>query len=71
MEGDAVMSRASKEPVQPGFKRYQGYVSVGLVGCKRTFKFDIEDDASVKEIEEAGRDAMFECIEWGYEEEQP
>lgn len=31
----------------------KGYVSTGYVGSKREFTFEVEDDATVEEIEEA------------------
>ncbi|MFA5952267.1 MAG: hypothetical protein WC807_18520 [Hyphomicrobium sp.] len=62
------MKARQKQPPAEGMKRYTGYVSVGLVGCKRTFEFEIEDDASEQEVEDAARDAMFQTIEWGFEE---
>jgi hypothetical protein len=50
-----------------GMKWFTGYVSIGLVGCKREFAFEIEEDATEQEIEEAAKEAMFENIEWNYE----
>ena len=48
-------------------KRYRGTVTMGLVGCNRTFEFECEADASDDAIDEAAREAMLDCIEWGYE----
>lgn len=47
-------------------KVINGYVSVGLVGCRKEFKFEVEDDTSDDDIEELARDEMFNCIEWGW-----
>lgn len=60
-------------PVPAGMKRLHGYVSTGLVGSEQTFSFDVDEDASDDAIEEAAREAMFECIEWSYyaDEEKP
>jgi hypothetical protein len=60
------LQRKHRQP-DPGFKRYVGYVSTGLIGSKNTFEFDVEEDASEQDIEEAARDAMFELIEWGFD----
>lgn len=49
-------------------RKFKGHVEMGLVGCKREFEFEVEDDATEDEIEETGRDAMFNIISWGYEE---
>lgn len=49
-------------------KRYKGTVRIGLVGCVVPFEFEIDDDATDKEIEDAARDAMLECVEWNYDE---
>lgn len=52
-------------------RTFQLTVSNGLVGCKVTRQFEVEDDATDQDIEEAGRDAMFEVIEWNYNEIDP
>lgn len=43
------------------------WVSMSLVGCERHDEIEVEDDATEEEIEEAGREWMWEQIEWGYE----
>lgn len=57
---------ADTNPPKTGMIKYSGYVSIGLVGCRRKFEFEIEADATDEEVEEAGRDAMFNIIEWYY-----
>lgn len=47
-------------------KTYTGYVSNGYVGCKRTFTFTMEDDATEEEIEEAFEEELWNVIEVGY-----
>jgi hypothetical protein len=37
-----------------------------MQGSDREFEFEVPDDASDDDIEAAGREAMFECIEWSY-----
>ena len=60
------LQRKHRPPAE-GMKRYKGHVSVGLVGCRVEFEFDIEEDASEQDIEDMARDAMFEHIEWGFD----
>lgn len=57
----------SRDPVAEGMKHYLGTVSMGIVGCKRTFEFEIEDTASEDEVEQAGLEAMFDVISWDFE----
>ena len=59
-----VMKKAT--PPEEGMKRYRGFVSMGLVGCKREFMFDVPEDADEAEIEEAGCEAMLELISWDF-----
>lgn len=59
------MPKAKQVP-QEGMKRYTGYVSIGLVGCKREFAFEVESSSTEQEIEDAAREAMFDVIEWNY-----
>lgn len=47
-------------------KTYVGSVNTGLQGSDKEFEFEVDDNASEDEIEAAAREAMFECIEWGY-----
>lgn len=43
-------------------------ISIGLVGCKRTETFDVEDDATEEEIEEMAKEAALESLNWNWEE---
>lgn len=45
-------------------------VTMGLVGCRQQTTFEIEDDASDDDIEEAAREAMFELIQWTWRPSQ-
>ena len=47
-------------------KTLEVYVSVGLVGCRRSETIEVEDDATEEEIEEVARETMFSMIEWGW-----
>lgn len=51
-------------------RKFKGQVSTGIVGSSMEFTFEIDDDATDAEIEDAARDAMFECIDWNYEEQK-
>ena len=50
-------------------RQFKGYVSTNKVGSECEFEFEVEDDATEGAIEEAAREAMFDRIEWNYEEE--
>lgn len=51
-------------------RKFKGKISVGLVGCIKDFEFEVDDDdASDEDIEEIGRDAALEEIEWWWEED--
>ena len=48
-----------------------GYVSIGLVGCKREFSVEVEDDCTDDEIDEVVRDRMFaDIIDWGWKKKE-
>lgn len=47
-------------------KQIKGSISTDKVGSRCEFEFEMDDDATAEEIEEAARDAAFEMIEWGY-----
>ncbi len=51
-----------------GMKTIKWYLSIGLVGCRLTGSFEIEDDAGDAEVDEAIREAVLERIEWGQAE---
>lgn len=46
------------------------YVEMGLLGCRKEGEFEVEDDFSDQDIEEAARDEVFNVIGWGWEEEK-
>lgn len=49
-------------------KTIEVYVTTGKVGSRCVDTIELDDDCTDAEIEEYARDAMFEMIEWGYEE---
>ena len=49
-------------------KKYKGRVSTNRVGSEVTFEFEIEDNATEKQIEEIALECMWDCIEMTYEE---
>ena len=44
-------------------RKFKGKISTNLVGSACAFEFEVEDDATEEEIEEAGRDAAFNWID--------
>jgi hypothetical protein len=50
-------------------KRFTGFVSTRKVGSECEFEFEVDDDATDDQIEDAGREAMFEQIEWNFRED--
>ena len=50
-------------------RKFTGSVSTNKVGSEDQFEFEVADDATEEQIEEAGREAMLERIEWFYTEE--
>lgn len=48
-------------------RTFKGYVSVGLVGCTRSYEFEVDDEATDEEIEEANQDMMWSYIETWFE----
>lgn len=51
-------------------KTIHWYVSIGLAGCRQRDSFEIEENATEEEIEEAIRSIAFDYIEWGQEHER-
>lgn len=49
-------------------RKFIGYITTNFVGCKADFEFEVNDDATEAEIEEAAHEAAFEHVEWSYEE---
>lgn len=60
------MARSSKE--SDVMRKFQGVIKTNIVGSGCSFEFEVEDDATEKEIEEAAREQAFENIDWYYEE---
>lgn len=51
-------------------KCFNGYVETNKIGSRCKFYFEVEDDASEEEIESSAREAMFEQVNWNFEEIQ-
>lgn len=51
-------------PVAEGMKRIYWTMSIGLVGCKKTGWFDIEDYADDQQIDEDAEERVFQEVEW-------
>jgi len=49
-------------------RKFRGYVSIGLVGCKRAFEFEVEDDSDQDMIEEIAYDTAREYMDYYFEE---
>ena len=47
---------------------YEGSIMTNIIGSECDFEFEVEDDATEEEIEEAARDAAFNFIDWSYHE---
>lgn len=45
-----------------------GSIATNKVNSRCEFEFEMEDDASEKEIEEAAKDCAFDLIDWGFSE---
>lgn len=48
-------------------KRYTGVICTNKIGSGCSFEFEVEDDATDEEIEDAAREAAFENIDYWYE----
>jgi hypothetical protein len=49
-------------------KRFIGWVRTNKVGSECEFEFETEDDATDEERWAAAKEAMFEQLEWSYDE---
>jgi hypothetical protein len=49
-------------------KKIKVYVATRFVRSQDSLIIEVEDDATEEEINQAALEAMFEMIEWGYEE---
>ncbi len=50
-------------------RRFIGIVKTDAYGSDCEFAFEVEDNATDKEIEEAGKQAAFDYVDWYYNEE--
>lgn len=50
-------------------RRFTGVIRTNKVGSDCSFEFDVEDDATEEQIEEAARESAFELIDWYFTEE--
>lgn len=48
-------------------KKYKGSINIGFVSTQE-FEFELDDDATKEEIEEAAKDEAFGFIDWHFEE---
>jgi hypothetical protein len=49
-------------------KQYKGTIRTNKTGSDCEFEFEVEDGASMEEIEIAAQQAAFEMVEWHYVE---
>lgn len=49
-------------------KKIKAYLETGFAGCEIEEEFEVEDNATEKEIEEQAREVIFDRISWGWEE---
>lgn len=49
-------------------RKFKGSVSTNYVGCKNTFEFEVDDDATDEEIQEIALECMWEDLDFYYEE---
>lgn len=50
-------------------RKFVGKIGTNKVGSDCEFEFEVDDDATEDEIEDAAREAAFQNVEWNYEEE--
>jgi len=50
-------------------RKFVGSIRTNVVGSNCNFEFEVEDNATEEEIEEEGKQAAFENIDWYYNEE--
>lgn len=49
-------------------RKFVGEVSTNKVGSECKIEFEVPDDATPEDIEDAGREAAFRYVEWNFEE---
>jgi hypothetical protein len=47
-------------------KKIEWSLSIGLVGCRLTGEFEVDDDVTEFELEEWVRDEVMQRVEWNY-----
>lgn len=47
-------------------KKIAWSLSIGLVGCKVTGEFEVDDDVTEVELEEYVRDEVMQHVEWNF-----
>lgn len=55
-----------ESPTDTEMKKIKGYIATNKVGSTCEFEFEMDDDATLEEIEEAAREAAFDRIDWSY-----
>ena len=48
-------------------RKVTGYIETSKVGSRCTFEFDVDDEASNKEIEELAKETAFEYMDWDFQ----
>lgn len=49
-------------------RRFKGFIKTDMLGSTCEFEFEVENEATVKEIEEEAREEAFNHVEWGFKE---
>lgn len=47
-------------------KKIEWSLSIGLVGCRVTGQFEVDDEVTEAELEEYVRDEVMQRVEWNY-----
>lgn len=55
----------------PGMKTIEWRLSIGLVGCSRKGKIQVEADCDLAEIDDMVREIVMDEIEWTWNEQEP
>ena len=49
-------------------RKIRAYLNTDLVGCTFEEEFEVDNNASEDEIEEMAKEALFDHIDWGWNE---
>lgn len=49
-------------------RKFEGCIATNKVGSGCHFEFEVDDDATLEEIEEIARETAFQEIEWWFDE---